>query len=92
MSTAVQLNITINYNVLLGPNVITEEQRNVSSELNVSRLSAEPPAVRKDFLSLSPLAFTQSLPVVRASKLTARTGCLEIHFGMRVDKFMIPFW
>jgi hypothetical protein len=45
--------VVVNNNALLGPNIITEEQENISSELNISRVSAKPPAVRKDFCPLA---------------------------------------
>jgi hypothetical protein len=47
-STAIKLNVS-NYNALLGPKITSEEKRNVSIDPNFSRVSAEPPAVRKDF-------------------------------------------
>jgi hypothetical protein len=45
----------------------------------------------RGFLSLNPLAFTHVPPSVTASKLTARTACLEIQFAICVDRFMVLF-
>ena len=45
----------------------------------------------KGFLFFKHPAFTHVPSVVTASKAIARTGCLEIQFGICVDKFMVLF-
>jgi len=61
---------------------------NTLLQLNIKRGCPTARCV-KGFQSFNPLAFTHVPPEVTASKLIARTGWLEIQFG--IDKFTVLF-
>ena len=57
----------------------------------VVALSAEPPAVKKDFCP-STLCLVPRPSSCDNFKTNCENGMLEIQFGIGVDKFMVLFW